>query len=153
MLNKKILGAAMLATVAVSSAAVAGDRDFNTVAGAVVGAAIGHNTGGRDGAVVGGLLGAAVGNSLGGNDRSYNNGGYYQSNNYQQAPVYYERQAPVYYERQAPVYYEPAPRYYSAPAVVYVEPSRGYYRERGGRWDDRRDYYGDRHDRHHGYYR
>ena len=53
MLNKKILGAVTLAAMAVSSAAMAGDRDFNTAAGAVIGAAIGSNAGGRDGAIVG----------------------------------------------------------------------------------------------------
>jgi hypothetical protein len=154
MLNKKILGAVMLAAVAASSAAVAGDRDFNTVAGAVVGAAIGHSTGSRNGTVIGGVLGAAVGNSINTDSRSYNRGGYYETRNYQQpAQVYYQQPQQVYYERPAPVYYAPPPRYYGPPAVVYVEPERGYYRGHGRRWEGRRDYDDDRGERHHGHYR
>lgn len=134
MLNNTILGAVMLAAIAISPLAVAGDRDFNTAAGAVVGAAIGHNSGGRDGALVGGVLGAVVGNSLSTDDRSYRNrnGGYVETRVYAQP-------APVYYQ-PAPVYYEPAPRYYAPPAVVYVESGRPYYyREYGGRrWEGRR---------------
>jgi outer membrane lipoprotein SlyB len=71
MLSKKMMGVALLAVAAVSSSAYAGDRDFNTVAGAVVGAAIGNSAGGRDGAIVGGLVGAAVGNSIRTDDRYY----------------------------------------------------------------------------------
>src|SRR5450830_1044080 len=131
MLNKKLLGVVMVAAVAVSSAAVAGDRDFNTVAGAVVGAAIGHSTGGRDGAIVGGVIGAAVGNSISTNDRYYNGG--YRGGYYQSAPQ------PVYYQpAPQPVYYAPAPRYYGPPAVIYVQP-RGYYHDRG-RWEGRGGY-------------
>jgi hypothetical protein len=129
MLNKKFLSAvAMLGAVAFStSASAAGDRDFNTAAGAVIGAAIGSQNGGSGGAVVGGLVGAAVGNSL--------SGGHGHSRGYVSTRVY-AQPAPVYYE-PAPVYYEPAPRYYHRPAprVVYVEPARPvvYYREyRGG---------------------
>jgi hypothetical protein len=148
MLSKKLLGVAFLTTAALSSSAFAGDRDFNTVAGAVVGAAIGNSAGGRDGAIVGGLVGAAVGNSIRTDDRHYRGGGrgYVETRVYSQpAPVYYERPAPVYYERPAPVYYErPAQVYYSPPPrVVYVEP-HSYYRD--SRWE--RDRHHDRHDRH-----
>jgi len=109
MLNKKLLSAvAVLGAVAVtSSASAAGDRDFNTAACAVIGAAIGSQNGGSGGAVVGGLVGAAVGNSLGGGHGR----GYVSTRVYAPAPVYYEQPAPVYYQ-PAPVYYEPAPRYY-----------------------------------------
>jgi hypothetical protein len=131
MLSKKFMGVALLAAAAVSSSAFAGDRDFNTVAGAVVGAAIGNSAGGRDGAIVGGLVGAAVGNSINTGDRYYRGGnrGYVETRVYSQP-------APVYYE-SAPVYYAPPPRYYAPPPrVVYVEPARPYYREyRGDRWD------------------
>jgi len=140
MLNKKLLGVVMVAAVAVSSAAVADDRDFNTVAGAVVGAAIGHSTGGRNGAIVGGVIGAAVGNSISTNDRYYNGGnrgGYYQQ---APQPVYYQpAPQPVYYQpAPQPVYYAPAPRYYGPPAVIYVQP-RGYYHDHG-RWEGRGGY-------------
>ena len=130
MLSKKFLGGALLAAAAVSSPVFASDRDFNTVAGAVVGAAIGNNAGGRDGAIVGGLVGAAVGNSINTGDRYHRGGG----RGYVETRVY-SQPAPVYYE-PAPVYYAP-PRYYSPPPrVVYVEPARPYYREyRGDRWD------------------
>ncbi len=132
MLSKKMMGVALLATAAVSSSAFAGDRDFNTVAGAVVGAAIGNSTGGRDGAIVGGLVGAAVGNSIRTNDDRYYRGG---RRDYVETRVY-TQPAPVYYERPAPVYYAPPPRYYEPPPrVVYVEPARPYYREyREERW-------------------
>jgi len=133
MLSKKMMGVALLATAAVSTSAFAGDRDFNTVAGAVVGAAIGSSAGGRDGAIVGGVLGAAVGNSIRTGDRYYRGGrgGYVETRVYAQP-------APVYYERPAPVYYGPPARYYAPPPrVVYVEPGRSYYR--GDRWDDRHD--------------
>lgn len=145
MLNIKTLGALLLTSLllpALSSTAMAGDRDFNTAAGAVIGASIGHNSGGRDGAIVGGVLGAVVGNSLSNNDR----GGYYETRSYQQAPVYYE---------QPPVYYSAPQRYY-APPVVYVEQERPYYRYyRGGRDDYYRDErrghgYGHGHGRGHG---
>jgi hypothetical protein len=146
MLNKKCVGAVILAAMAVSSTAMAQDRGTNTVVGGLLGAAIGHSAGGRDGAIVGGVLGAAVGNSLATNDRNNgyydNRGGYYNSPNtyyenrdsyydnrgsyYQPAPVYVQP-APVYVQ-PAPVYYAPAPRYYSQPsAVVYVGGGRGYY--------------------------
>src|SRR4051812_7292379 len=107
MLNKKFMGVALLAAAAVSSSAFAGDRDFNTVAGAVVGAAIGNSAGGRDGAIVGGLVGAAVGNSINTGDRYYRGGG----RGYVETRVY-SQPAPVYYQ-SAPTYYEPAPRYYA----------------------------------------
>jgi Glycine zipper 2TM domain len=141
MLNKKLLGAVMVAAVAVSSAAVADDRDFNTVAGAVVGAAIGHSTGGRNGAIVGGVIGAAVGNSIRTNDGYYNGGGY-RGSYYQPAPqpVYYQQAPqPVYYQpAPQPVYYAPAPRYYGPPAVIYVQP-RGFHHDHG-RWEGRGGY-------------
>src|SRR5471032_827647 len=132
MLSKKFMGVALLAAAAVSSSAYAGDRDFNTVAGAVVGAAIGHNAGGRDGAIVGGLVGAAVGNSINTNDRYYDRG---RGGRYVETRVY-SQPAPVYYE-PAPVYYAPPPRYYAPPPrVVYVEPARPYYQEyREERWE------------------
>src|SRR4030081_3698690 len=80
MLNKKCLGAVILAATAVTSTAMADDRGVNTAVGAVLGAAIGHNTGGRGGAIVGGVIGAALGNAVSTNDRGYNQGGrgYYQ---------------------------------------------------------------------------
>jgi hypothetical protein len=158
MLNKKCFGAVILAAVAVSPSAFAGDRGTNTAVGAVLGAAIGGSAGGGSGALIGGVLGAAVGNSIGGHDgrRHYDNRGYASVNYYQPAPVYVQPR-PVYYEQ---------PRYYREPAVVYVAPrggyrhggyDRGYERGhgrghdgwdrdgRGGRdWD--RDGRGDRHD-------
>lgn len=151
MLNKYTLGAALLAAAAVGPAALAGERDFNTAAGAVIGAAIGGNNGGRDGAIVGGLVGAAIGGSLATNERPYNRGGgYYETRVYTAPPP------PVYYAPPPPVYYAPPPVYYTprhyapAPAVVVVEPARPYYRERdyGHRWEGRRDY----HEERHGYY-
>ena len=71
MFNKRFAGLMLMgAALTVSSAAfAAGDRDFNTAAGAVIGAAIGNHNGGTGGAVVGGLVGAAVGNSLSGGGR------------------------------------------------------------------------------------
>ena len=151
MLNKKCFGAVILAAVAVSPSAFAGDRDTNTAVGAVLGAAIGGTAGGGGGALIGGVLGAAVGNSLGdhGDRRYYNNNrGYASVNYYQPAPVYYNQPRPVYYEQPRPVYYE-QPRYYRESAVVYVAP-RGGYRDHGWDrghhrgWD--RDGRGDRHD-------
>ena len=50
MLNKKCFGAVILAAVAVSPSAFAGDRGVNTAVGAVLGAAIGHSAGGSGGA-------------------------------------------------------------------------------------------------------
>jgi hypothetical protein len=131
MLNKKCFGAVILAAVAVSPSAFAGDRGVNTAVGAVLGAAIGGSAGGSGGALVGGVLGAAVGNSLGGHDdrRYYNNRGYASVNYYQSAPSYAQPR-PVYYEQPRAIYYD-QPRYYPAPAVVYVEP-RGY---RSHGWD------------------
>ncbi|HEV7814683.1 MAG TPA: hypothetical protein VGP06_06215, partial [Janthinobacterium sp.] len=94
MLNKKILGMMMLATAAVSTTAVAaGDRTFNTAAGAIVGAAIGSGNG-PNGALVGGLVGAALGNSLS-HGRGYGHGGVYvDARVYPSAPAYYGRPAP-----------------------------------------------------------
>ena len=114
MLNKKCFGAVILAAVAVSPSAFAGDRGTNTAVGAVLGAAIGATAGGGGGALVGGVLGAAVGNSIGGGydgRRHYDNRGYASVGYYQPAPVYVQPR-PVYYEQ---------PRYYREPAVVYVE--------------------------------
>lgn len=138
MLNKKCFGAVILAAVAVSPSAFAGDRGTNTAVGAVLGAAIGGSAGGGTGALVGGVLGAAVGNSISTRDdrRGYydNRGGRgYGSVHYGPAPVY---------AQPRPVYYE-APRYYRPPTVVYTEPrhrhnDRGWDRDhdRGGRgWD------------------
>nr|WP_314544725.1 PXPV repeat protein [uncultured Massilia sp.] len=126
MLNKKCFGAVLLAAAAVSSTtAMAQDRGANTVAGALVGAAIGGAANGRNGALVGGALGAVVGNSIRSNDdyyyraRGYSNN-YYSSGYYQPAPVYVEPR-PVYVE---------SPRYYydARPDVVVID--------RGGRgWD------------------
>lgn len=144
MLNKTIVGLVMVAATAISSTAMAaGDRDFNTGAGAVIGAVIGNNSGGAGGAVVGGVIGAAVGNSLSsGHNRGYGGRSYVETRVYQPAPVYY---APP-----PQVYYAPPPRYYApAPEVVYVERGRGY-RERDYYYrDDRRgDYHHGRgHDR------
>lgn len=146
MLNKLIPGAAVLAALAISSAALAGERDFNTAAGAIVGAAIGSNSGARDGVLVGAVLGAAVGSSLSVNDGGYRSDGYYTPRTYQPAPVYYE---------PAPVYYAPPPRYYAPPAVVYVEPAQpSYRRHHERRWEDRRDERDDgRHEYGYGYHR
>src|SRR5689334_7550854 len=65
MFNKRLAGLMLMgaALTASSAAFAAGDRDFNTAAGAVLGAAIGSQNG-SGGALVGGLVGAAVGNSL-----------------------------------------------------------------------------------------
>jgi hypothetical protein len=130
MLTKKFLGVILLGAAAVtasSTAFAAGDRDFNTAAGAVLGAAIGSQNG-SGGALVGGLLGAAVGNAVSSDGRHHGGRGYVSTRVYTQP-------APVYYE-PAPVYYE-APRRYYAPAPVYYEAPRPYYREyyRGDRYD------------------
>ena len=136
--TKKILGTMALgAAVTVSSAAfAAGDREFNTAAGAVIGAAIGSQNG-TGGAVVGGIVGAAVGNAIS-SDRHHNRG-------YVQTRVYAQPQ-PVYYARPQPVYYEPAPVYYEPPRVRYVEPAPVYVERRVYR-----EYYDEpRHHHHHG---
>ena len=141
MWNKKLVSVVMLATAALSStAAMADDRGLNTVAGAVVGAAIGNSAGGRDGAIVGGILGAAVGNSISTDDR-YRRGGYVETRVYSQpAPVYYAPPPP-------PVYYTPAPR------VVYVEPRPYYHHDHYWRERERereyREYREERWERHH----
>jgi hypothetical protein len=143
MLNKKCFGAVLLAAAAVSGTAMAQDRGMNTVAGAVLGAAIGHGVGGRDGAIVGGVMGAAVGNSISTRDDYYyrDNRGYASASYYSPAPAYvesrpvYVQSAPVYYEAPRPVYYE-SPRYYREPVVI-VEQGRGYRHHGGwhhGRW-------------------
>lgn len=152
MLNKKCFGAVILAAVAVSPSAFAGDRGTNTAVGGVLGAAIGASVGGGGGALVGGVLGAAVGNSLSSNDdhRYYNNRGYASVDYYNQPRPVYVQPRPVYVEPR-PVYVQPRPvyveqRYYSEPAVVYVE-RRGHrhgwgHRDRGYR-DYNRDGYRD----------
>jgi hypothetical protein len=136
MFNKRLAGLMLMgaALTASSAAFAAGDRDFNTAAGAVIGAAIGSQNG-SGGAVVGGLVGAAVGNSL----PTHGGRGYVSTRVYAgaPAPVYYEP-APVYYQPAPRVYYEPAPRVYYEPAPVYVEPRPVYY-------------YGDRYYRGHGH--
>jgi hypothetical protein len=142
MLNKKCFGAVLLAAAAVSGTAMAQDRGMNTVAGAVLGAAIGHGVGGRDGAIVGGVMGAAVGNSISTRDDYYrDNRGYASASYYAPAPAYvesrpvYVESAPVYYDAPRPVYYE-SPRYYRQPVVI-VEQGRGYRHHGGwhhGRW-------------------
>jgi hypothetical protein len=148
MLNKKCFGAVLLAAAAVSSTtAMAQDRGANTVAGALVGAAIGGAANGRNGALVGGALGAVVGNSIRSNDdyyyrdRGYSSNTYYSSGYAQPAPVYVESR-PVYVEPR-PVYVE-SPRYYydARPDVVVID--------RGGRGWDRHGRGWDRgHDRGH----
>jgi hypothetical protein len=136
MFNKRLAGLMLMgaALTASSAAFAAGDRDFNTAAGAVLGAAIGSQNG-SGGALVGGLVGAAVGNSLptGRGGRGYVSTRVYAST---PAPVYYEP-APVYYQPAPRVYYEPAPRVYYEPAPVYVEPRPVYYyghHHHHGRW-------------------
>lgn len=150
MLNKKCFGAVLLAAAAVSSTtAMAQDRGANTVAGALVGAAIGGAANGRNGALVGGAIGAVVGNSIRSNDdyyyrdRGYSSNTYYSSGYYQPAPVYVEPR-PVYVE---------SPRYYydARPDVVVIDRGgrgwdrhgrgwdRGWDRGHGhGHWDHRR---------------
>jgi hypothetical protein len=141
MFNKRFAGLMLMgaALTASTAAFAAGDRDFNTAAGAVIGAAIGSHNGGTGGAVVGGLVGAAVGNSLptGRGGRGYTETRVYANTG---APAYYEP-APVYYEPAPRVYYEPAPRVYYAPAPVYVEPRPVYY------YSDRYYYRGHHHGR------
>lgn len=148
MLNRKCFGAVLLAAAAVSGTAMADDRGMNTAVGAVVGAAIGHSAGGRDGALVGGVLGAAVGNSISTRDDYYRgNRGYATATYYSPAPAYVESR-PVYYEAPRRVYYD-APRYYREPVVI-VEPGRGHHHhwDRGDRWDrGERWEHGDRWDR------
>ena len=143
MLNKKCFGAVILAAVAVSPSAFAGDRGTNTAVGAVLGAAIGGTAGGAGGALVGGVLGAAVGNSLSHDGRGhYDNRGYASAGYYQPAPVYHQPR-PVYYAQ---------PRHYREPAVVYVEQRgrrhHGYDRGHDRGWDrdgrGHRDYDGHR---------
>lgn len=147
-MNKKLIGAAMVAAMAFSSNAMASDRGVNTALGAVVGAAIGHSTGSRNGALVGGVIGAAVGNAASSRGNSYqagyyDNGRYYDDRRYAPAPVYVQER--VYHEPRR-VYYEPAPHYYAQPTVVYVE------KRHGRRGHHRRDYdRDDRYDRGYGY--
>ena len=119
MLSKKFMAVALVAAATATSSVYASDRGFNTVAGAVVGAAVGNSI------------------SSGDRHRGYRDGRYVETRVYSQP-------APVYYE-PAPVYYAPPPRYYAPPPrVVYVEPARPYYRE-----SRRDYYYGDRWDRGH----
>lgn len=165
MLNKKCLGAVMLAAAAVSSTAMADDRGVNTAFGAVIGAGIGNSTGARNGAIIGGLLGAAVGSSISTNDRSYN-GGYVdnRSSGYvatrvdtratyddnrdgrdyrdsrdsyysEPAPVYVQESRPVYVEQSRAVYYQPQPAYYYS-QPYYSQPSTAVYVGVGGGYRD-----------------
>ncbi len=134
MLNKKFIGAALVAATAFSSNAMANDRGVNTALGAVVGAAIGHSTGSRNGALVGGVIGAAVGNASSSRSNNYyDDGRSYDDRRYGYAPAPVYVQERVYHEPRR-VYYESAPRYYGPPAVVYVEKRhgrRGYHHRRG----------------------
>ena len=68
-----------------------------------IGAAIGHNTGGRDGAIVGGVLGAAVGNAI----TPRNNNDYYDNRN----GAYYNRNS-AYYDNRSSGYYQLGPGHY-----------------------------------------
>ncbi|WP_395407767.1 PXPV repeat protein [Pseudoduganella sp. UC29_106] len=144
MFDKRIAGLVLMgaALTASSAAFAAGDRDFNTAAGAVLGAAIGSQNG-PGGALVGGVVGAAVGNAIG-PDRGYRHGrGYTDTRVYvNSGPSYYQQPAPVYYEpapvyvRPAPVYVEPAPvyvreRYYAPAPVYYYGPGRGHHHRHG----------------------
>ena len=96
-----------------------------------VGAAIGHNLHGRDGAAVGGAIGAIAGASIAASSSSYYEDGYYAA----PAPVY----AP------GAVYYGVAPAYYPAAPVYYAHP-------RFAPRVDYAHYYGPRHfDHDHGY--
>ncbi|MBC7456036.1 MAG: glycine zipper 2TM domain-containing protein [Massilia sp.] len=134
MLNKKCLGAMMLAAALVSSTAMADDRGVNTAFGAVIGAGIGNSTGARNGALIGGLLGAAVGSSISTNDRSYSNGGYddYRGSGYVDSrattTTYYDnRDSRDYWDSRD--YRDSRDAYDSQPAPVYVQDSRTVYVE------------------------
>ncbi len=120
MINRKWMAAAILSTAAISGVASADGRTSDTLLGAIVGGAIGHGVGGRDGAIVGGVLGAAIGHNARNNDG--------------ETRYYYNNQPQVYYSAP-PVYYPPEQVYYQpAPTTVYVEPSyrRGEWRGRHG---------------------
>ncbi len=156
MLNKPLVVAAIAATVAtatLSMEASAGDPVLGALLGGGVGAAIGHNINGRDGAWVGGALGAVTGASIAANSRGYYDSGYYVNNGYYGGAYYgnantYYAPAPVYYAPPS-VYYAPAPVYYARPAVVYrsapvyvrsyqpryVDYGRGWGHVRYDRWD------------------
>jgi hypothetical protein len=122
MLNKKWIGAVLLASAAFSTSALADDRGVNTALGAVLGAVIGNSVGGQNGTVIGGVLGAVAGATLSSHDdRSYRGRQAYR------APVYY-RPVPV---RSQPHYrgHPVARRDYRQPRQIeYVAYGRDFYR-------------------------
>jgi len=119
MLNRKpLIVAALAATVAVGTistqAYANGDALLGALVGGGIGAAIGHNVHGRDGAAVGGVIGALAGAGIAASSDRYYDG------RYQAVPVYY-----------GDSYYQTAPVYYGPPAVVYAPPRVNYV---GYRW-------------------
>ena len=125
MLKRPLVIAAIAATVStgmISTPASANDPILGALVGAGIGAAIGHNVHGRDGAWVGGALGAVAGASIAANANGYYDRGYYGPQ------AVYSSSSPAYYGASA-AYYEPAPIYY-APAPVYYGPPARFYRPR-----------------------
>ena len=144
MFRKPLLIAAAVATAAtvtLPTSASAADAVIGGLLGAGIGAAIGHNVSGHDGAIIGGVLGAVAGSAIGSNghydrggyyDRGYYDTGYYDSGYYDTG--YYDAgynnrgyvgdtytYAPVVSDYPATSYYydyAPAPVYYAPPAVV-----------------------------------
>lgn len=119
MLNRKWIGAVLLAAAAVSTNALADNRGVNTALGAVAGAVVGNVVGGQNGAVIGGVLGAVVGASVSDHDRRDR---HYDGRRYSNARYH----APVY-ARPAPVYARPG-YYRDVRRVEYVRHGRDYYR-------------------------
>ncbi|MFT5644849.1 MAG: hypothetical protein ACI83P_002413 [Janthinobacterium sp.] len=152
MSKQKILSALLLSAAAMSSTALAGERDFNTLAGAVIGASIGMGSGGSNGAIIGGVLGAVLGNSLSGNHRFDNRANYAETRSYPPAPAYYEQR--TVYQQPRPSYSSTRRNDYTAP-VAYAEPAPVDYqtyrerRTRAWRNEDRREHEHE-HERGHG---
>lgn len=99
------------------------DAQFaSTIAGGVIGAAVGNHIGGTHGAVIGGLTGAYIGSEAT-RQNSRREVVYVRE---PKREVYYDNrpQTVVYQARPEPVYYAPPPVYY-APSTIYVE--RNYY--------------------------
>ena len=91
MFRKPILISALAATAAVATLSTSASADpvIGGLLGAGIGAAVGHNISGRDGAIVGGVLGAVAGSAIGANDGYYNDRGYVGTSYAYDAPVAY----------------------------------------------------------------
>ena len=177
MLNKRLLIAALAATVAgtvtLSPLASASDPLLGALIGGGIGAAIGHGVNGRAGAWVGGTLGAVTGASIAANSGGYydggyngnayggvvydsgygyNGGGYYGTWDGYAAPVAYYAPVPVY--RATTVVYRPGPVYVPARLQRYpYHDGRNGWNTGGHRWGGRysdggaHGYDGNRYDR------